>query len=125
MKIYTTYFAKVSKLPKHITAVSIASKDPHPSFSTNKYKELCPPWYVLKAYKENGDKEQYVKDYQRLVLSHLNPHEVVKKLQIISGYNESNDVALVCYEKSSDFCHRHLVSEWLRAAGYEVEEWTG
>jgi uncharacterized protein (DUF488 family) len=29
---------------------------------------------------------------------------------------------LLCYEKSGDFCHRHLVAEWLRRYGYEVKE---
>lgn len=120
MKIYTTYFAKVKKLPPYVCAVSIASKDPDPSFSANKYKQLCPPWYVLKAYKENGDQEQYVRDYKRLVLDHLDPHKVVEELK---NRVEFNDVALVCYEKSGSFCHRNIVAEWLRNAGYDVEEW--
>lgn len=28
----------------------------------------------------------------------------------------------MCYEKSEDFCHRHLVAEWLTGAGFPVEE---
>jgi hypothetical protein len=120
VKIYTTYFAKLKKLPPDIIVVSIANKDPSPSFSSNKYQKLVPPWYIVKAYKETGDKEQYIKDYKRLVLDHLDTHEVVSNLKNRAGYG---DVALVCYEKSGDFCHRHLVAEWLRNAGYYVEEW--
>ena len=30
------------------------------------------------------------------------------------------DIALVCYEKPGDFCHRHLVSSWLP---YEITEY--
>ena len=89
------------------------------TLSANKYKKLVPPWYVVKAYQENGDKEQYIRDYTRLVLDQLDPQDVVKQLKDRVGYN---DVALVCYEKSEDFCHRHLVADWLRNAGYDVEE---
>lgn len=40
------------------------------------------------------------------------------------GFNDGeNDIALICYEKPSDFCHRHLVSEWLNQNGFKCEEW--
>ena len=128
MKIYTTYFAKLKKLPNDIVAVPISNSIPgvtrenesQSDLANRKYKKLVPPWYVVKAYKENGDEQQYIADYKKLVLDNLEPHEVVKCLKNIVGYN---DVALVCYEKSGDFCHRHLVAEWLRNAGYDVEEW--
>lgn len=119
MKIYTTYFAKVKDLPSDILPVSIAAKDPSPTFYANKYKALVPPWYVLKAYKENANEEQYVRDYTKLVLDHLDPHNVYQDLKNRAGHM---DVALVCYEKSGSFCHRNLVAEWLRNAGYEVNE---
>lgn len=32
-------------------------------------------------------------------------------------------IALVCYEKPTDFCHRHLVAEWLCKNGFECHEW--
>ena len=128
MKIYTTYFAKLKKLPSDVVPVPISNSIPgvdrentsYYSLSANKYQKLVPPWYVVKAYKENGDQEQYIKDYKRLILDRLNPEDVVEHLKNIAGYN---DVALVCYEKSGDFCHRNIVAEWLRNAGYDVEEW--
>lgn len=128
MKIYTTYFAKLKKLPSHIVPIPISNSIPgisrenttYSSLSANKYKKLVPPWYVVKAYQENKDKEQYTEDYKRLVLSQLTPDDVVKYFKNIAGYN---DVALVCYEKSGEFCHRHIVAEWLTNAGYDVVEW--
>ena len=41
----------------------------------------------------------------------------------MSGYDK--DVALVCYEKPSDFCHRHLVADWLNKNGFECKEFVG
>lgn len=128
MKIYTTYFAKLKKLPSYIVPIPISNSIPgisrenttYSSLSANKYKKLVPPWYVVKAYQENKDKEQYTEDYKRLVLSQLTPDDVVKYFKNIAGYN---DVALVCYEKSGEFCHRHIVAEWLTNAGYDVVEW--
>ena len=32
-------------------------------------------------------------------------------------------IALICYEKPTDFCHRHLVADWLNKNGIECEEW--
>lgn len=36
--------------------------------------------------------------------------------------NPDYHIALLCYEKPDDFCHRHLVADWLRKNGYECEE---
>lgn len=36
--------------------------------------------------------------------------------------NHSKDVALLCCEKPSDFCHRHLVADWFRKNGVPCEE---
>ena len=39
--------------------------------------------------------------------------------------NDSNkDICLMCYEKPSDFCHRHLVANWLNENGIECKEWS-
>ena len=54
------------------------------------------------------------------VLDCLMPISVVSDLKTLAG---DKDIALVCYEKPGDFCHRHLVAQWLRDAGYSVEEW--
>jgi uncharacterized protein YeaO (DUF488 family) len=105
--------------PYGVHILSIANKSPHPSL--NQYQKLVPPWYVVKAYKESGNREQYIKDYNRLILSHLDPKQVVEDLKRLAQYQ---DVALVCYEKSDDFCHRHLVADWLRKAGYDMCEWS-
>ena len=133
MKIYTTYFAKVKKLPENVIPISIAAKTP--DVKMKEYKKLAPPWYILKTYKDNGNEEEYVKEYNRVVLNNLNPKKVVEDLaciaqnkSVVIGDDVINipcdlDVALVCYEKSGDFCHRHLVADWLNKNGFAVEEW--
>ena len=34
-----------------------------------------------------------------------------------------NEIAIICYEKPFDFCHRHLVADWLQNRGFDVEEY--
>ena len=56
----------------------------------------------------------YTKTFHERVLNKLDPRQVAQEL--------SDDAVLMCYEKSGDFCHRHLVADWLRTAGIAVEE---
>ena len=35
---------------------------------------------------------------------------------------QSDQIILLCYEKPDDFCHRHLVAQWLTEHGYDTQE---
>ena len=63
--------------------------------------------------------EEYLRKYDE-ILSRLNPKHVVDAIVTMS---RGRDVALCCYEKPGDFCHRHLLAEWLNKNGFEVKEW--
>ena len=124
--IYTTYFAKLKSLPSHIVPISICAKAPD-WYEGLQYKKLAPSYNLLMEYKKNYDKDHYIERFQKEVLDTLNPLEVVKDLCMLvgnfKGYNYMPDAALVCYEKSTDFCHRHLVADWLKKNGFEVMEY--
>ena len=51
----------------------------------------------------------------------LNANRVLEELKALSGGAEN--IALVCYEKPEDFCHRHLVANWFRENGIQIKEW--
>ena len=120
--IYTTYFAKLKKLPKDITPIAICAK-PVPGFQGAVYRQLAPHYDFYSKYKIDGDTEYFTTCYNELVLKNLNSPRIVADLYTAAGKSYCDgDIALVCYEKSSDFCHRHLVAEWLRESGYECEE---
>lgn len=125
--IYTSYFAKLKSLPEDIIPISICAKSPN-WYKGLQYKKLAPTYDILMKYKQDGNKEDYIKSFNEQVLSRLNPSEAVFDLGKLADKDNtyySYDICLLCYEKSSDFCHRHLVAEWLRKYGYECEEWTG
>ena len=118
MKIYTSYYAKIKKIPQDMFLISIAGKCPD-FYHGQEYKILAPKWSFFKIWKENHDNDFYIKHFDEEVLSKLDPHQVVNDFYFLSG---GKDVVLLCYEKSNDFCHRHLVADWLKKAGYECKE---
>jgi hypothetical protein len=121
--IYTTYFAKLRSLPKDIIPIAICAKSP-PGYQGPSYRALAPHYDFYSKYKTDGDTEYFTTCYRDQILRHMNPTRVVADLyaQAGKGYCDG-DIALVCYEKSTDFCHRHLVADWLRDNGYDCEEY--
>ena len=97
----SSYFSKSSKNPN---AVSIAGKAPS-WYEGREYKKLAPSYWFFKKYKEDGDKESYIEQYNKEVLDKLDPKEVHEEL--------GEDSVLLCWENSEKFCHRHLVADWL------------
>lgn len=121
--IYTTYFAKLRRLPPNIIPISICGKAPD-GYKGLQYKKLAPKYDFFVQYKEDGNKEHYVKCYAERVTGVLNAKEVVAELyEKLSEEDKGKDIALVCYEKPDDFCHRHLVADWLNENGYECKEY--
>lgn len=94
------------------------------------YPALAPKLSFWKVWHDNRGKiseeennRYYVQEYWNQVLSKLDPDKVYRKLD----YS-----VLLCYEPSSEFCHRHIVAAWfeillgvnvpeLKADGYQVE----
>lgn len=120
--IYTTYFAKLRALPKEVVPIAICGKAPD-GYSGLSYKVLAPKYDFFMQWKASGDNEYYIKCFKEQVLAGLTPERVIADLYRLVNKNlNSCDIALVCYEKPSDFCHRHLVAAWLKENGYECEE---
>ena len=113
--IYTSYFAKMRKFTKEQldACICIARYQPH-GVNLLSYEYVAPEVQILRKYKCEKDQEAYIKAYNQQ-LSRLDVHQVAKDL---------DGKICICYEKSEDFCHRHLLAEWLRDAGYECEELT-
>ena len=118
--IYTSYFAKLKDLPDNIIPISICGKAPD-WYKGLQYKKLAPKYDFFMKWKENHDNDYYVKCYNEQVLSQLDPEKTAYEL-LITTSGAKKDVCLICYEKPSDFCHRHLVSDWLNKNGIKCEE---
>ena len=117
--IYTTYFAKVKDLPETITPVSIARKAPD-GWNNLTYTKLAPTKEILSDWKENPNESKYFNQFFDKVLGKLHADEVLAELYALVN---TADIALVCYEKTGDSCHRHLVADWFKESGFEAEEY--
>lgn len=137
MKIYTSYFALFKQFPLNAVPISIALNPPEWYLGRRCYDKLAPTPAMLREWNSFHDKELYIERYNEDVLSKLSPVTVVNDLMMIArGYepsdildpdeslDEDKDMILLCYEAPDDFCHRHLVAQWLQSAGYPCDEWS-
>lgn len=122
--IYTSYFGKLKSLPDNIIPISICGKAPD-WYKGLQYKKLAPKYDFFIKWKENQDNDYYIKCFNEQVLNKLNAKEVLLELSELIGFNNKyKDICLICYEKPNDFCHRHLVADWLNKNGFECKEWS-
>jgi len=125
--IYTSYFANIKNLPPNIVPVAICGKSPK-GWKGLEYKKLAPKYKFFMEWKENNDNEFYIQHFKNEVLNCLNFKEALHDLAVLLKTNPNYDedthdsIALICYEKPEDFCHRHLVANWFIEHGYSVEE---
>ena len=115
--IYTSYFAKIKSLPDNVVPISIAGKAPD-WYNGLEYKVLAPKYDFFMKWKANHDNGYYIKCYNEQVLAPLDINIVINDLESVG-----ENVALLCYEKPEDFCHRHLVGKWLDEHGIACEEY--
>lgn len=122
--IYTSYFANVKSLPSEVIPIAICGGVPE-WWCGLQYRKLAPKREFFNEWKSSGDNDYYVKCYYEQVLSHLDPAQVYKELYKFVEYTGSytENIALLCYEKPEDFCHRHLVAEWFNKNGIVCKEW--
>ena len=55
-------------------------------------------------------------------LPNLTQQQIIEELEQLTGVNEDK-IVLLCFEKPGDFCHRHLIADYLMdCTDYEVKE---
>lgn len=126
--IYTSYFAKIRKFSNNIIPVSIARFQPK-WLDKNIIicNELAPSIKCLTDYKETNNQDEYIKTYIEDILSKYNAHDIIKLLESKTGIkdivnNPNTHIALCCYEKPTDFCHRHLLADFLEKENIMIQE---
>lgn len=119
-KYYTSYFANIKKLPKDVVPVAICGKAPE-GYTGLQYKKLAPSWDIYRDWKYNHhDKVIYTDRFYREILDKLDQLTVEQELL---NRTEGKPFCLICYEKPQDFCHRHLVADWMKSVGINIEEY--
>ena len=111
--IYTSYFSNWRNFPKESIVISITQYPPK-SWNGIELRSLAPSAALLQDWK-NGNIDKYI-FRQRYIMqlekdSNLRERIIALLKGLIKQYNK--DLILCCYEKSDDFCHRHILAEWL------------
>lgn len=118
--IYTGYYAKLKEYEKvGLEPVSIAGKAPS-FYKKTEYKKFAPTYEIFSRWKSGEiDNFQYTEEYIKNVLNKLDKQQVKEFL-----ISFDKDIVLLCYEKSTDFCHRHIVADWIESElGIPVDEY--
>jgi uncharacterized protein YeaO (DUF488 family) len=103
-KVYTSYFARASKILPNRRTVSIALTTPE-NWGGAFYRKLNPTPMMIHNIKNNIITfDEYEEQYRKEILSTVNPEEV---------YEVCKGKAMCCWEKSGEPCHRHIVINWL------------
>lgn len=112
MKLFTSNYARNARHPK---AISISIKGPW-WYKGPLYAPLAPTWQLVLDHKAKKiTDEEYTQDYLKLLEERkLIPQEIAEQL--------GDGAVMLCYESPTAFCHRHIVAEWMRNDGIQVEE---
>ena len=108
MKIYTSYFAKLNKiLNAGYFPISIARYTPK-NIEICELKIFAPSTEILAKIKKGEiDEVEYERMYRK-EMERFDFNLVWEGFEQISEINGKKDLVLLCYEKSGDFCHRHI-----------------
>ena len=113
----------MKKLDDHKVVTVGISRWPASWHSGFNLKYVAPSEDLLRRYKSGvTDKEGYIREFKQMLETRDRERFVYNLKKIVEMYDGYESVALVCFERPGQFCHRHLVAEWLEEGGYMVEE---
>ena len=122
--IYTSYFGNIRKLPEDAILISIARSTPK-WFKGEALLGLAPSYQLLNEWKKgNITTTEYERWYRTEVSDRYTYLEEIEEeiLSCVDG-ELCHDIILLCYEKTMDFCHRHILAEMMCECGVDVREW--
>lgn len=109
--IYTGSYENYKYVPERCVSIS-GDKGKCANFNGKTYSKLAPKLSFWKIWHENigiipelENTKYYIHNYYNLVLKNLSPTQVLADL---------DNKILICYESSTKFCHRHIISCWLK-----------
>jgi uncharacterized protein YeaO (DUF488 family) len=116
----TSYYAKFSRLPKEekdrYIPILISTSLPKWFLDREEYymeyKLLAPSSdSVFKLKNNKMSQEDFINAYTDK-LKELDLEQILEDLYDYEGITDT-EIVLLCYEKSTDFCHRHILREYL------------
>ncbi len=111
---YYNHFPISSNIVSISYSVTPSARRAIDKFDWKMYTPLAPPWKLVDSYKKGLlTQSEYTEKYNKQLLT-LDINKVLADL--------GKQAILLCYEPPTQFCHRHLVADWIRSYGIEIEE---
>ena len=113
-KIYTSNYARKGSDPLAL-AISVGLPE---WYAGKRNIDLAPTWEIVRGIQRGQiDIAVYESVYLQLLENrNVDPYQLIETLP--------NNTFLLCYEKPTDFCHRHTLANWvLNNTGFQIEEW--
>lgn len=108
-KIYTSYFANIKKLNgQGIEPISIALFPPK-WYEGKELKALAPDVTFFEGYKEHLITEERFKKFYQYKIEKIGKNRILEMINEIAD----GDVALLCFERPGEMCHRHILGNYL------------
>lgn len=116
MNIFTSYFGNSRKLNEAgIMIICVAIGKPK-FLNVPQMLNVCPTRRMVSG---PCSREEYLRLYDNILASQ-DANKIIEQIKLLG---KGRDVALCCYEKPEDFCHRHILAKWLTEnTGIEIAE---
>lgn len=116
--IYTSYFANWRNFPEGSLKIGVTRFPPAYWKDEINIENLAPSVETLRQY-QNKFLDEYI--FKQLYVRELEDRGLQADgvRRILNDLAKDRDIVLCCYEKPEDFCHRHILAEWL---GEDVKE---
>ena len=115
MKLYTSYYGNLKKIPSDFFLVSASGGlTEELKMAVDSWDiDLAPTKSIFNDYKKDGDWEKYVTRFKSDVLPKIDWLEKLveweEKANKLNKYLDN--IVVFCYEVPTDHCHRHLLAE--------------
>lgn len=131
IKFFTSYYANIPNLEGYFLISISGGITPEIEKVIDKHdKRMAPNLSLFSQYKKSQEikdvstsfnEERYVKRFKKEVLSNIEINSFIEEYKNIYAEHKK-DIVFLCYEKPEDFCHRHIVQEFLNENGFKTSE---
>ncbi|MBQ3421197.1 MAG: DUF488 family protein [Romboutsia sp.] len=115
--IYTSYFSNKKLKNKHndMMFIPVCNRLYVNSGYADWYRELSPDPIELERFHNSlkPDKERFTDKYIKKLHSLRKDHILDKYVDDLLLRVRYEDVVLLCYENKKEFCHRHILAQYL------------